>query len=140
MYLPIKFVKFRNHLFLTIKLFKMDAFIKSGKYLLAIPMAIFGLFHFISGPAMAGMVPSAIPGGVLWVYLTGIALIAAAIAILLDKMAKLAAVLLAVLLLVFVLVIHLKGAMAGDQSATASLLKDIAIAGGALVFAGTRKS
>ena len=45
----------------------MDAFIKSGKYLLAIPMAIFGLFHFISGPAMAGMVPAAIPGGVLWV-------------------------------------------------------------------------
>jgi uncharacterized membrane protein YphA (DoxX/SURF4 family) len=55
-------------------------------------------------------------------------------------MAKLASVLLAVLLLVFVLVIHLKGAMAGDQASTASLLKDIAIAGGALVFAGTRKS
>jgi len=140
MYLLIKFVKFRNHLFLTIKLFKMDAFIKSGKYLLAIPMAIFGLFHFISGPAMAGMVPAAIPGGVLWVYLTGIALVAAAAAILTDKMAKLASVLLAILLLVFVLVIHLKGAMAGDQAATASLLKDIAIAGGALVFAGTRKS
>ena len=89
---------------------------------------------------IAGMVPAAIPGGVIWVYLTGIALIAAAVAILLDKMAKLASVLLAALLLVFVLVIHLKGAMAGDQSATASLLKDIAIAGGALVFAGTRKS
>jgi uncharacterized membrane protein YphA (DoxX/SURF4 family) len=72
--------------------------------------------------------------------LTGIALIAAAVAILTDKMAKLASVLLAALLLVFVLVIHLKGAMAGDQAATASLLKDIAIAGGALVFAGTRKS
>jgi uncharacterized membrane protein len=103
-------------------------------------MAIFGLFHFISGPAMAGMVPATIPGGVLWVYLTGIALIAAAVAILTDKMAKLASVLLAALLLVFVLVIHLKGAMAGDQAAIASLLKDIAIAGGALVFAGTRKS
>ena len=89
---------------------------------------------------IAWMVPEVIPGGVLWVYLTGIALIAAAVAILLDKMAKLASVLLAALLLVFVLVIHLKGAMAGDQSATASLLKDIAIAGGALVFAGTRKS
>jgi uncharacterized membrane protein YphA (DoxX/SURF4 family) len=86
------------------------------------------------------MVPSAVPGGVLWVYLTGIALIAAAVAILTDKMAKLASVLLAALLLVFVLVIHLKGAMAGDQAAIASLLKDIAIAGGALVFAGTRKS
>ena len=90
--------------------------------------------------SIAEMVPAAIPGGVLWVYLTGIALIAAAVAILTDKMAKLASVLLAALLLVFVLVIHLKGAMAGDQSATASLLKDIAIAGGALVFAGTRKS
>jgi uncharacterized membrane protein YphA (DoxX/SURF4 family) len=72
--------------------------------------------------------------------LTGIALVAAAAAILTDKMAKLASVLLALLLLVFVLVIHLKGAMAGDQTSTASLLKDIAIAGGALVFAGTRKS
>jgi uncharacterized membrane protein len=118
----------------------MDAFIKTGKYLLAIPLAIFGLFHFISGPAMAAMVPAVIPGGVLWVYLTGVALVAAAAAIITDKMAKLAGVLLAVLLLVFVLAVHLKGAMAGDQVATASLLKDIAIAGGALVFAGTRKS
>lgn len=75
MYLPIKFVNFRYHLFLTIKLFVMDAFIKSGKYLLAKPMAIFGLFHFISGPAMTGMVPAAIPGGVLWINLTGIALV-----------------------------------------------------------------
>jgi hypothetical protein len=49
-------------------------------------------------------------------------------------------VLLAALLLIFVLVIHLKGAMAGDQASTASLLKDIAIAGGALIFAGTKKS
>jgi uncharacterized membrane protein len=118
----------------------MDAFIKTGKYLLAIPLAIFGLFHFISGSAMAGMVPAVIPGGALWVYLTGVALVAAAVAIITDKMAKLAGVLLAVLLLVFVLAVHLKGAVAGDQVATASLLKDIAIAGGALVFAGTRKS
>ena len=114
----------------------MEAIIKSGKYLLAIPMAIFGIFHFMSGPAMAGMVP--IPGGVIWVYLTGVALIAAAVAILIDKKAKLASFLLAVLLLVFVLTIHLKGAMGGDQMAMANLLKDLAIAGGALVFAGTK--
>lgn len=87
---------------------------------------------------MAGMVP--IPGGVIWVYLTGVALIAAAVAILIDKKAKLASFLLAVLLLVFVLTIHLKGAMGGDQMAMASLLKDLAIAGGALVFAGTKAS
>ena len=116
----------------------MDAIIKSGKYLLAIPMAVFGIFHFMNGPAMAGMVP--IPGGVIWVYLTGAALIGAAAAIILDKKAKLASFLLAVLLLVFVLTIHLKGAMGGDQMAVMSLLKDLAIAGGALVFAGTKHS
>ena len=116
----------------------MEAIIKSGKYLLAIPMAVFGIFHFLNGSAMAGMVP--IPGGVIWVYLTGAALIAAAVAILIDKKAKLASFLLAALLLVFVLTIHLKGAMGGDQMAMASLLKDLAIAGGALVFAGTKAS
>lgn len=117
----------------------MDMIIKAGKYLLAIPMAVFGLFHFMGADAMAGMVPSYIPGGVIWVYVTGAALIAAAVAILIGKKAKLASVLLAALLVVFVLTIHLGGALGGDQMSTASLLKDLAIAGGALVFAGTQQ-
>lgn len=117
----------------------MDAIIKLGKYLLAVPMAVFGIFHFMGANNMAGMVPSFIPGGVLWVYVTGAALIAAAVAIIIGKKAKLASFLLAVLLLVFVLAIHLKGAMGGDQMAMASLLKDLAIAGGALVFASTQQ-
>lgn len=117
----------------------MDAIIKFGKYLFALPMAIFGIFHFMNGSAMAGMVPSFVPGGVLWVYVTGAALIAAAAAIILGKKAKLASFLLAVLLLIFVLTIHLKGAMAGDQASMASLLKDLGLAGGALIFAGTCK-
>ena len=117
----------------------MDAIIKLGKYLLAVPMAVFGIFHFMGANNMAGMVPSFIPGGVLWVYVTGAALIAAAVAIIIGKKAKLASFLLAVLLLVFVLAIHLKGAMGGDQMAMASLLKDLAIAGRALVFASTQQ-
>jgi len=117
----------------------MDTIIKSGKFLLALPLAVFGVFHFLGANDMAGMVPSYLPGGVIWVYLTGAALVAASAAILLDKMAKLACVLLAVMLVVFVLTIHLQGAMSGDQSATASLLKDLAIAGGALIYAGTQK-
>jgi uncharacterized membrane protein YphA (DoxX/SURF4 family) len=116
----------------------MDTFIKSGKYLFAAPMAIFGIFHLMNGPAMAGMVPGFVPGGVIWVYITGLALLAAAVAIITGKKAKLASVLLAALLLVFVLTVHLKGAMAGDHLAVGSLLKDLALAGGALVFAGTR--
>lgn len=112
---------------------------KLGRFLLAIPMAIFGIFHFMGAEGMSKMVP--IPGGVIWVYLTGIALIAAAVSIIMQKKARLASTLLAVMLLLFVFFIHLPGAMAGGDSgqmSMMSLLKDLAIAGGALIYAGTQ--
>jgi len=58
---------------------------------------------------MVGYVPSFIPGGVFWVYLVGLALIAAAVSIIIQKKAKLACLLLAILLMIFVLTIHLPG-------------------------------
>ena len=61
--------------------------------------------------------------------------------IIMQKKTRLAAALLAILLLVFVLVIHLPGVLAGGDSGQMSmmnLLKDLAIAGGALVYAGTQ--
>ncbi|MFN3849471.1 MAG: DoxX family protein [Spirosomataceae bacterium] len=117
----------------------MEMFIKTGRFLLAIPMAIFGLLHFMAADKMGGMVP--IPGGAIWVYITGLALIAAAVSIIMQKKARLAATLLAVMLLIFVALIHAPAVAAGGdggQMAMASLLKDIAIAGGALVYAGTQ--
>ncbi len=112
---------------------------KLGRFLLAAPMAIFGILHFMAADAMGGMVP--LPGGVIWVYITGVALIAAAVSIIIQKKARLAATLLAILLLIFVFAIHLPGAMKGGDSgqmSMMSLLKDLAIAGGALVYAGTQ--
>lgn len=112
---------------------------KLGRYFLAVPMAIFGIFHFLSADQMAGMVP--LPGGAIWVYLTGLALLAAAVAIITSRKARLASTLLAILLLVFVLAIHLPSVMAGGDSgqmSLMSLLKDVALAGGALVFASTQ--
>lgn len=112
---------------------------KLGRFLLAIPMAIFGILHFMAADSMAPMVP--IPGGVIWVYVTGVALIAAAVSIIIQKKARLASTLLAVLLLIFVFAIHLPGAMAGGdggQMSMMSLLKDLAISGGALIYAGTQ--
>jgi len=104
-----------------------------GRILFALPFLIFGLFHFMSAEQMAGMVP--VPGGVFWVYFTGVALIAAAVSMLINKYAKLASLLLAALLLVFVLAIHLPAVLGGDQMAMISLLKDISMAGGALLMA-----
>lgn len=111
----------------------MNALLGAGKYLFAIPFLIFGAFHFMNADAMAGMVP--LPGGAIWVYLTGVALIAAAVSIFMGKMDKLATFLLGVMLLIFVLALHLKGAMAGDQMSTSMLLKDMAMAGGAWIYA-----
>lgn len=117
----------------------MSALPTVGRYLYAIPMAVFGVFHFMNGSAMAGMVP--VPGGVFWVYVTGAALIAAAVAIVIGSYAVLATRLLALLLLTFAVTIHLMGVVnAADamamQASMSSMLKDTALAGGALVLSG----
>jgi putative oxidoreductase len=113
----------------------MKAIIGLGKYFFAVPLFIFGIFHFMSADAMAGMA-----FGQVWlVYLTGLALIAAGASIIMGKMDKLAALLLALMLILFVVLVHLKGAMDGDQGSTAALLKDIMLAGGALMYASMAK-
>ena len=113
-----------------------DTMRKIGRLLFAIPMGVFGLFHFLHGQAMAGMVPAFVPGGVLWVYITGLALIAAAVSIIMEKYDKIATQLLAVLLGIFILTIHLPGLGNAQtmQMSMVALLKDLALLGGALVI------
>ena len=112
----------------------MDALPKVGRFLYAIPMAGFGALHFMMGEAMAGMVP--IPGGVIWVYITGVALLAAATSIIVGKHAVLATQLLGVMLLIFAVSIHLMALIGGDQAAMSNMLKDISLAGGAFILSG----
>ena len=52
----------------------MKAIINLGKYLYAIPFAIFGVMHFGNASSMAAMAPF---GGVAIVYFTGVALLVA---------------------------------------------------------------
>ena len=111
-------------------------FQKIGSYLFSIPFIIFGMMHFMMGGQMAGMVPSFIPGGVFWVYLTGLALVLAGVSIIIQKKAKLASLLLAVMLGMFMVFVHIPGLMneATMQMAMPSLLKDMALAGAALTY------
>ncbi len=116
----------------------MNAIFRSGKYLFAIPFAVFGVMHLLNADAMAGMAPF---GGAFIVYLTGIALIAGTVSILIGKMDKLAAALLALFLLLTALLVHATGlSNAADEMAAAAsmsgLLKDISLAGAALLYAG----
>jgi len=115
----------------------MNGVLKIGKYLFAIPFAVFGVMHLFNADAMAGMSPF---GGAIMVYITGIALIAATVSILIGKMDKLATALLGVLLLLTALLVHANGlANAADEMASAAsmgnMLKDIALAGAAWMYA-----
>ena len=88
-----------------------------GRFLFGIPMAVFGIFHFINAESMSGMVPSWMPGANIWVYLTGAALILASVAIVIQKKDRLAAQLLGLMLLLFALLVHMPGLGAEDETA-----------------------
>ena len=105
-----------------------------GKYLLVVPLIGFVFGHFMNAKAMAGMVP--IPGGEIWVYITGVCLLAGVIGILIGKKAKLAAQLMGLMILIFALTIWLPNFVGGDQMAMGTLIKDLSIAGGFWYLSG----
>ena len=116
-----------------------------GKIIFALPFAVFGINHFINAGMMSGIVPSYFPASVFWVYLTGAAFLLASVSIIINRYAKLAGVLLAAMLLIFVLLVHIPGiANAADQASMMNsmtqLLKDTALAGGALVVSSLSRN
>ncbi len=117
----------------------MNAFLSLGRWIYPLPFAVFGLMHFMSAQVMADyVVPSYMPVKIVWVFLSGAGLIAAAVSMYIGKYDKLATTLLAIFLLLLVLMVHLPGAMAGGegaQNATSMLLKDLGLAGAAMLYA-----
>jgi putative oxidoreductase len=108
-----------------------------GRVLYALPMAVFGIDHFMKAQSMKAMVPGFVPGDVIWVYLTGIALVATAISIILKKQVWWSTMILAAMLLGFILTIHLPGMLNGQMPmAMINLLKDAGLMGGALYLGG----
>lgn len=113
-----------------------------ARSLYAVPFFVFGCFHLYSAPMMAGMVPHILPGAVYWVYLTGVCMIAASIAIVTQKQGALAYYLLAALLFVYIAAVHIPGLMvpAMKQMSMIMALKDVGLMGAALGFAGILRS
>ena len=103
-----------------------------GKWLFIVPFAAFGVIHFINADKMMGIVPLA--GGSFWVYLTGTAELAFVASVLIGKWDKLAAMLCALMLLLYVFLIHAPG-LGLYEYAIGNLLKDLGLAGGALMYA-----
>ena len=106
--------------------------------LFALVIGTFGVQHFMHADMMGGAVPSFMPADPkIWVYVTGAALILAAIAILINKYKMIACYLLALMLLIFVFTLHLKPAMNGDLG---SLLKDTGLAMAAIIIGNNSSS
>lgn len=113
---------------------------KIAIYLLSVVMISFGLYHFQNARDLVVYIPSSLPGGIWWVYLTGAAFILVAISFITNRMVKTSAYLLACILFVFILTLHVPNYLnAGDKEMKAmafvNLLKDTAIAGFALHIA-----
>jgi uncharacterized membrane protein len=109
-------------------------------YLLAVVMLVFGVYHFQHPRNLVVFVPAFIPGGIIWVYLVGVAFILVALSFITRRYVKIAGYVLALLLVVFVLTIHLPNYLhAGDPDmqnvAFINVLKDTALAGFALHIA-----
>ncbi len=116
----------------------MNGILGLGRYLYAIVMLVFGSFHFMNAGQMAGMAPF---GGEFMIYFTGLALVAAAVSIFIGKLDKLSGVLLALMLILFAFMVHAPGLAdeATQQMSMSSMLKDLGLAGGALMSAALAK-
>lgn len=101
---------------------------------------VFGLSHIAHPKFTAGMVPEWIPGSLLWAYATGIAHLAAGLALVSGMRAHLAASLLALMCGGFVLLLHLPRVMAAphDQAEWTMLFVALSICGAAWLMRGAK--
>src|SRR5664279_3719046 len=112
-----------------------------GVVLYALVIGFFGVNHFLNGTGFQNTIPGFIPYHIFWVYLSGAALIAAAISFLTGKKTKLAGLFLFAFLIIVVLTIHLPALLHADGTpvvsiALTNLVKDTGLAGAALMIAG----
>lgn len=83
-----------------------DWLTRTGRWLFALSMIVFGIQHFQYAQFIATLVTSWIPGHLFWVYFTGVAMIVTGLAILAEKLGRLAATWLGIMFLLWVLVLH----------------------------------
>ena len=119
----------------------MNYLFKTGVFLYALAMVVFGIQHFMYAGFVATLVPGWIPRHLFWAYLVGVALVAAGISIAINKMARLACVLLGSMIFLFVLLIHVPSVISNihDGSRVTNAFKDVGLGCCAFILGGTFK-
>ena len=109
-----------------------------GRFLIAISLVVFAVQHFMYARFVATLVPAWIPGHLFWAYFTGLAFVAAALAIAAKNMVRLAAMLLGTMFLLWVVLLHIPrvaGAIRNGDEVT-SLFVAVAMCGLSFALAG----
>lgn len=111
-----------------------------ARILFGVPFLVLGSLHFAFADQMKMALPAFLPGGVLWMYVTGIGLVAAAISVFSQKFINYAMIGLSIFLMATIAIIHIPNLGNPDpimmQMAMSGMFKDIGLLGGALVFLG----
>lgn len=111
--------------------------VTGGRIAFAITLPVFGLLHFRYYDYVASVIPAWIPAHVFWAYATGMAHIAAGLAILSGILGRLAAILLGTMFASWVILLHIPraAAMPGAGGEWTSLFVAIALTGCAWIAA-----
>lgn len=108
--------------------------------IIALIFGYFGVNHLMHADMMSAIVPSMFPAQKIFVYISGICLLLAAIAFILNRYAKIAGYLLALMLLIIIFTIHVPGMMNAADGGSKMMfmttaLKDAGLAMSAIIIA-----
>lgn len=109
-----------------------------GPLLLGAFLILGGIQHFVYADFVTRLVPAWIPPGTrFWVYLTGVALIAGGMGILLPKTQRLAALMSGIMIFLWVVLLHVPRALADLHNAgeTSGVFEALALSGVAFILA-----
>ena len=108
-----------------------------GRVAVALALVVFAVQHFLYAKFVATIVPPWIPARLFWSYFVGVAFVAAALAIVTRKMARIASILLGIMFLIWVVILHVPRVAAhprnGDE--VTSLLVALAMSGVSFLLA-----
>jgi uncharacterized membrane protein len=104
----------------------------------AIPLAVFGAEHLSNPQGLLTLVPLYMPWRMFWVYLVGLALIAASLSIATKRYVRWSGLLFGIMMFTFVAMMDIPAAVAdGDRISWTLALREAAFGGAGWILAGT---
>ncbi len=109
-----------------------------GRWLFAVSLLVFGGLHVVYGPFVATLIPVWIPGPLFWAYFVGVAFVATAVSLLLNRYVSVSTAFLGSMFLLWVMILHTPRAVAKPQVEPewTSLLIALAMSGVSFTLTG----